>query len=485
MFPFVIKGKVPLGLRRDYHLSEAGLQERIAERLVKPVRRSEMRTDGSHSGDGRGLLAGGLSRLRSLGFLTAVRVRNVRIISSEDFLFASYEMDATTTTLVSMVIIPLVLGSILFSHSAFSFYEALVILILLVITSWGLDVFTLVMMLRHEIYQIASEIRAIMRNRDTQHIDLHHRELSPEDLLATAYYYERNGLVRRCEAYLVHLAAWHPDSFEAELAREHIQRLEGLPGKSSMIRTREGRSKDQSVSGSRGARLKNMTTLLSGRKGAGNTERDTRERSRDADIKPPERSGLPAFFSRSKKTGTPGGSGKQRSNEDYRADRQARKKGFFGFGVREAARERVVRKRRERLQRREAFSSVPDEKNLTRGSRLKLRLSRFLSLESREERRYRKKQERWFHGPRPPRPAGRSAHETNSRKQRRPVWMRSREERQAVRRQERWSQGFETPGYIQRARDKWGKLRLLGRTGKEERQTRERRMKAVEEQHGT
>ena len=485
MFPFIIKGKVPLGLRRDYHLSEAGLRERIAERLIQSAPRSEMRTDGSPSGDGRGLVAGGLSRLRSIGFLTAVRVRNVRILSREDFLFAGYEMDATTTTLVSMVIIPLVLGSILFSHSAFSFYEALFILVLLAITSWGLDVFVLVMMLRHEIFQIASEIRAIMRNRDTQQIDLHHRDLSPEDLLATAYYYERNGLVRRCEAYLVHLAAWHPDTFEAELAREHIQRLEGLPGKSSMIRTREGEAKDQPASGSGGSRFKKMRTLVPGQKNPGNTEPDTKDRIHDADKTPPGRFRLPAFFSRLKKTASPGGSGKRRSKESYRYDRQGRKKGLFGSGMRETARERVVRKRRERLQRREAFATAPDEKNLTRGSRMKKRLSRFFSLENKEERRYRKKQERWFHGPKPPKPVRRSADEANGSKQRRPVWMRSREERQAVRRQERWSQGFETPGYIQRARDKWGKLMLLGRTGREERQARERRIKAVEEQRGS
>jgi len=485
MFPFIIKGKVPLGLRRDYHLSEAGLQERIAERLVRSVRQSEMRSDGSHAGDGRGLIAGGLSRLRSLGFLTAVRVRNVRILSREDFLFAGYEMDATTTTLISMVIIPLVLGSILFSHSAFSFQEALLILVLLVITSWGLDVVVLVMMLRHEIYQIASEIRSIMRNRDVQHIDLHHRDLSPEDLLATAYYYERNGLVRRCEAYLVHLAACYPDSFEAELAREHIRRLEGLPGKTSMIRTREGKANDQPVTGSRGAPLKKVTAFLSGRKGAGRTGRETSKQSRDAGIKPRGRFRLPAFFNRSKKTTTPGGAGKEGTNEVYRHDRQSRKKGIFGSGARETARERVVRKRRERLQRREAFASAPDEKNLTRGSRMKRRLSRLLSLENKEERRYRKKQERWFHGPRPPKPVGRSPDGTSGPKKRRPVWMMSREERQAVRRQERWSQGFESPGYIQRSRDKWGKLMLFGRDGKEERQTRERRMKAIEDQHGT
>jgi hypothetical protein len=210
MFPFIIKGKVPLGMRREYHLSESGLEDRISERLIENPRRSRVRTDGSPSGDGRGLMAEGLSRLRSMGLFTAVRVRRIHILSRKDHLFAAYEMDATVPTLVNMVLIPLVLGSILFSHSSFGFYESLVILMLLVAASWGLDVFVLVMLLRHEIYQVASEIRTILKRYDVPKIDPHHEDLTPEELLKTAYYYERNGLIGRCEAYLVPVNIWKP-----------------------------------------------------------------------------------------------------------------------------------------------------------------------------------------------------------------------------------------------------------------------------------
>jgi hypothetical protein len=481
MFPFIIKGKVPLGLRRDYHLSEAGLEERIAERLIKPVRKSGMRTDGSPSGDGRGLLAGGLSRLLSMGFLTVVRVRKIRIISRNDFLFAGYEMDATVSTLVNMVIIPLVLGSILFSHSAFSFYEALGILVLLVLTSWGLEVFFLIMMVRHEIYQIASEIRAIMRRHDTPKIDLHHQDLAPEDLLATAYYYERNGLIRRCEAYLVHLVVWHPESFETILAREHMEHLDGIPSRPSPARTREGESKNPPASGMKNSWIKRTAAFLTGRRGVGTAERDGSGKVHGSTKKRRKWFRLPAFFKRKKKAERSPYPAKHKSRKGSGAALKGRRRVLFGPGIHGTPQERTVRRRQERLERREAFARAPDDKKLTWGARMKLRLSRLIRWEGRDERRYRRERERWFHGPRPPKPKRRMDGKKRGRRQRLPNWMKSREERQALDREKRWSEGLSGPGSIQRNRDRWGKWRLFRGEKRAERLIKERRTRATEE----
>jgi hypothetical protein len=479
MFPFIIKGKIPLGLRRDYHLSEAGLEERIAERLVDTARKSEVRTDGSPAGDGRGLIAGGLSRLRSMGLLTAVRVRKIKILSRDDFLFAGYEMDATISTLVSMVIIPLVLGSILFYHSAFSFYEALAILVLLVLTSWGLDVSMLVMMVRHEIYQIASEIRAIMIRRDIPKIDLHHRNLSPEDLLATAYYYERNGLIRRCEAYFVHLVAWYPESFEAALAREHMDHLDEIPRRPSTARTKEGEKINLPSSGLKGSRIKKMAVLLTRRPGVGTAERDGSEKVSDSAPGRRKWFRLPAFFRRKNTEKSPY-TPKYQSRRSSKTALKDRVGGLFGSGNSGAPQERAVRRRRQRLQRREALAKAPDELKLTRTARMKLRLSRLVHWEGREERRYRKERERWFHGPRRTEPASRADGNTNSRRLQRPNWMRSREERQALERQKRWTEGLPVPGSVQKSRDRRGRW-LLRRESRAERLMSERRSRAVEE----
>ena len=481
MFPFIIKGKVPLGLRRDYNLSEAGLEERISERLVHSPRKSEMRTDGSHSGDGRGLLAGGLSRLLRMGFLTAVRVRKIRIISKEDFLFAGYEMDATASTIMNMVLVPLVLGSILFAHSAFSFYEALAILILLVLTSWGLDILVLVMMVRHEIYQIASEIRVILRRQDTLRIDPHHLDLSPENLLATAYYYERNGLVRRCEAYLVHLVAWHPESFEAGLAREHMEHLEGMPSRLSSARTREGEGKILPSSGLKRFRIKKMAGSATRRRGAGTAERDGNGKVNDSPEGRRKWFRLPAFFRRRKSAEKSPYAAKYQSRGGSGTGLKGRVKGFFGSGNSQAPRERAIRRRQQRLQRREDLAKTPDERKLTWAARIKLRLSRLFHWESREERQYRRERERWFHGPRRSKPPSRAVGNTNSRTLRRPNWMRSREERQALERQKRWTEGLSGPGSVQKSRDRWGRWRLLRGRSKEERLMQERKAWAVEE----
>ena len=460
MFPFIVKGKVPLGPRRDYNLSETGLEERIAERLIKPERRSQARKDGSPSGDSRGILTEGLSRLRSLGFLTAVRVRKIRVYSRKDFLFARYEMDATASTLVSMVIIPLVLGSILFSHSGFSFYEALTILIILVLGSWGLDVFVLVMMLRHEIYQIASEIRVILKKYDTPKIDLHHQDLSPEDLLNIAYYYERNGLVQKSEAYLVHLSARHPDSFEASLAREHMESFDGIPRWSAAVRTREGQKKESTSKDKQRSRLKVILSRRKDRRDSATLQQNWKQKEEDKKENRWER------FRR----------GIQRAKKKDQAASQKQKRGLLGIGNRKTLQERAALKRQERLKRREAFAKAPSEKSLPRGARLKLRISRILRRESREERKFRKEQERWIHGPPPPK-------RTNSRDRKelwRPRWMRSREEKQAAERQKRWVEGPTGPGKIQRSRDKWGRLRLVTREGRANREMIERRKQALE-----
>jgi hypothetical protein len=481
MFPFIVKGKVPLGLRRDYQLSEAGLEERISERLVQSPSKSGMRTDGSHSGDGRGLLAGGLSRLLRMGFFTAVRVRKIRIISKEDYLFAGYEMDATASTIMSMVFVPLVLGSILFAHFAFSFYEALAILILLVLTSWGLDVIALVMMVRHEIYQIASEIRTVLRRQDTLRIDPHHLDLSPENLLATAYYYERNGLVRRCEAYLVHLVAWYPESFEAALACEHMEHLEGMPSRLSIARTKEGEEKTLPSSGLKRFRINKMAGSATRRRDAGTAERDGNGKVSSSPKGRLKWFRLPAFFRRKKDAEKSPYAAKYQSRGGSGKGLKGRVKGFFGSGNSQAPQERAVRRRQQRLQRREDLAKTPDERKLTRTARIKLRLSRLFRWESREERQYRRERERWFNGPRRSKPASRATGNTNSRILRRPNWMRSREEKQALERQKRWTEGLSGSGSVQMSRDRWGRWRLLRGRSKAERLMEERKARAVEE----
>jgi len=440
-----------------------------------------MRTDGSPSGDGRGLIAGGLSRLRSLGFLTAVRVRKIRIISREDSLFAGYEMDATASTLVNLVIIPLVLGSILFSHSAFTFQEAMVIVVLLVLTSWGLDILILVMMLRHEIYQIASEIRAIMRARDSQKIDPHHLNLSPEDLLATAYYYERNGLVRKCEAYLAHLITMHADSFEGVLAMEQMERVEGIRDRPSAARTREGERKTLPAPRRKVTGIKKMASLIPGRKGEGVKERDENGRVRGSVPRHRRWFGLPAAGGKKRKEEGSSGESYQQPGKSHRDVLPLGKRLFPKAGPRETLAQRAIRKRRERLVRREDFVNSPDEKTLAGSARIKLGLSRLLHWESREERRYRRKQERWLHGPRAPKPVRRSEGSAHKTRQWRPYWLRSRAERQALNRQKRWSEGLSGPGSTQKSRDRWGRWRLLAGAGRSERLTQERREKAVGE----
>ncbi len=476
MFPFIVKGKVPLGPRRDYNLSETGLEERIAERLIKPERRSQVRKDGSPSGDGRGILTEGLSRLRSLGFLTAVRVRKIRIFSRKDFLFARYEMDATASTLVSMVIIPLVLGSILFSHSGFSFYEALTILIILVLGSWGLDVLVLVMMLRHEIYQIASEIRAVLEKYDNLKIDLHHQDLSPEELLSVAYYYERNGLVLRCEAYLVHLSTQHPDSFEASLAREHMETLDGFPSRSAAVRTRDGQKKESTAGGKKPSRIKVALSRLKAGRNTGTRQKSWEREEEDKKEKRWARFRISVLLKNKEPSEN---SGKKTKGSDKTVQPAARyqKRGLFGLGSRKTLQTRVVRKRQERLARREAFTRAPSEKSLSFFARVKLRLSRIINREGREERKFRREQERWIHGPPPPKRKnnrGRGGHW-------RPRWMKSSEEKKAADRQNRWLEGFSGPGTIQRSRDRWGRLRLVSGRSRAQKEMMERKMRATEE----
>ena len=231
MFPFTVKGKVSLGLRKDYHLSTASLEERIAERLMEPARLAEQRRERDPSSHERWTLTGGVSRLMSLGLLSAVKVKRINVFFIDESLFASYEMDATVTTLISIVLVPMILGTALIAHSRLSLLHVLIILFLLVLTSWGVDIWVLVQLVRHEIRQTASEIRGVLLLRDIPFVDAHHRDLYPEDLLATAYYYQRNGLTKRSRAYFTHLVGLHPETLEAELAGEHLAEDPGsIPG---------------------------------------------------------------------------------------------------------------------------------------------------------------------------------------------------------------------------------------------------------------
>ncbi len=475
MFPFVIRGKVYLGLRRDFQLSVAGLEERIAERLVGGGRKSQVRVDGSPSGDGRGFLAGGISRLRTMGLLSAVKVRKISILSRKDDLFALYEMDSTVSTLINLVIIPLVLGSILFSHPRFGFYESLALLLLLVATSWGLDIFVLVMMVRHEIVQVASEIRAVIRRRDTPLVDAHHQHLSPEDLLATAYYYERNGLILRCEAYLFHLVAQHPDTLEADLAREHMETLEGLPRGALVSRTREGEKRPK-IPEKRDPSW--VRRLLPSGKGSGNS-RGPQFREGGQSRQQKEKTLWRRLLDRWR----PAGSKERARREDRGAHGLVgrwRRKGLLGVFRRERKEERVLRKRRERLQRRDGYMGEVEEGHPGRKGLLRRVLGR-LRWETREERQYRREQERWKHGPPPPRGGRGPDHQRREKKRWRPSWLRSREEKEVLARRERWLQGDPGPGSFQRGRDRWARWRLVNRENREERSLRERQTRALDD----
>jgi len=43
MFPFTVKGKVKLGLRKDHHMSVVSLEEDIARRLLDPGKAAKHR----------------------------------------------------------------------------------------------------------------------------------------------------------------------------------------------------------------------------------------------------------------------------------------------------------------------------------------------------------------------------------------------------------------------------------------------------------
>ncbi|UCG38985.1 MAG: hypothetical protein JSV00_01765 [bacterium] len=487
MFPFTIRGKVLLGLRREFHLSVAGLEDRMAERLIQRTRRPEMRRDGTTAGAARGFLSAGISRLQSMGFLTTIALRRVSVLFRGDRLYAAYQMDITASTLMSVVIIPLVLGTALIVHSKLSLYQALGVLCLLVLASWGLDITMLVMMVRHEIRQVASEIRAVMLRRDSPSVEAHHRDLEPEILLATAYYYERNGLVQRTEAYLVHLVQSHPDTLEGGLALEHLQGLDGnpyyipedrargegerrwparrrwLPGRSGAS---AGRAAEKEAAG--GGRRKRGWRLTNpfGRRQApstGGSNGDPAARG------PERRRSFLDIFRRGPRRRTGAEGGKPR---------------LFPGGLRggEPKERRKARKGRERMERKRAESwSPPGEDGGGNGPGRRRRLPELLRLESREERSRRRRKERWFHGPDPQRSAQGSPNGGKGFRRWRPSWLRTGEERQAQERERRWSEGPRGPGAVQRARDRMAKWALERRQPRQERHWRERREKAVEE----
>ncbi|TNF47167.1 hypothetical protein EP232_03820, partial [bacterium] len=191
MFPFTIKGKVLLGPRKDFHLSAASLEDRISRRLVDPSRAPTPRRESGPIRDNRRSLVGEVSRLLSIGFFSAVKIRKIQILTRRDCFVAEYKMDVVVTTLVCVVLIPLVIGTALFAKSTLSTATIIALIVFLVVLTWGLDTGMLIMLVRHEINQIASEIKTVMQRPDMFSVDSHHHHLDPEDLLATAYYYER------------------------------------------------------------------------------------------------------------------------------------------------------------------------------------------------------------------------------------------------------------------------------------------------------
>ncbi|UCF30501.1 MAG: hypothetical protein JSV26_10680 [bacterium] len=472
MFPFTVRGKVHLGLRKDFHLSTASLEERIAERLMEPSRLAKLRREKDPVSESLGPLKGSVSRLLSLGFLSTAKVRKINIISIDESLIATYEMDAAATALICVVLIPLVLGPALVAHAKLTLLQALGILFLLVLTSWGMDIWGVVQLVRHEIKQTASEIKGVILLVDNPEVDAHHRDLDPEDLLASAYYYQRNGLTKRSRSYFTHLAETHPGTLEATLARENLGEdlyvipipplRDGEKKQRRKIRPWRRKIKDQPVQ---------RDTYADGRQPAVQTETEGAVDGRG-------KSGLRRLFRFRKRAGSEAaGERRDRKTQILSGEEKGHRSGEDGFS--------------------------------RRGG-----LLRFFRRHTREERAARKRQERWIHGPRRKVTAGdgndghsgrkwwsmlrlRSDKDRLARRQKDPSTRRgggqyaaeqaeterrrwrilrreSREDRLARKRMERWSRPDAAREAKEQAEDNRRRWRLLRWESKEDRLARKR-----------
>ncbi len=440
MFPFTVRGKVLLGLRREFHLSTASLEESISSRLLNSANVPQVRRERSPvSQDGTPLI-GQVSRLLNMGFLNAVKVRKIGILTRKDKVFAGYEMDVTVTTLITVVAIPLVLGTALLVHSKLSLFATVAIILFLVAFTWGMDTWLVVMLVRHEIRQIATEIQTIMLRQDTPRVEPHHLGIDAEELLATAYYYERNNLMKRSQAYLEHLVAHHPETLEGRLGQDRLEQLGVRPMRDPAPRERD------TLDPKGGKRLKWPLRKAERRTSPG--------KQREKPSKPsynqageeipgvmPRRRGLLDLLRLDRRLARQARKRREKRarrltlNEAY--DDSGRRKGrgpgrllrSFGFKRREE---------RQSLKYRDHRHSSPREQEGAQDKRWWQKLFRW---ESRRQRQARKRRERWARGPRSSRRVERALQGPGEGKLRRVTWFRSREERLARKREERWSKG--------------------------------------------
>ena len=397
MFPFVIKGKVKLGLRRDFHLSTVSLEERLTHRLISKTKAEKKRREITPTSGSWEVLTGGVSRLLSVGFLSTVSVRRIKVLTLKDHLAAAYVIDATATALLSVVVIPMILGTALIYNSKLSTVHAITLLLLLVITTWGLDVGMLVIMLRHEIRMIATEVRTVMMQLDTPIVEEFHHDFDAATLLATAYYYYDNSMTKRALAYHKYLIARHPESSEAELARERLSFLKRDPYYRGRPRTEEERAEE------RQKRRRRLWKIWE---------------KRGAHGRNPTRSGIvPAEV----------------------ADEKAQKKHRW-FRLPGFLRIRFDKKRKSPLSGLRAGAKTPtnDKVGQKRG------LLRFFRIGSKAERREKRMKKRWLHGPSATR---RKTRWTGERKYRKrwwqPPWFKLGSERAEKRRAKRHSKKYQ------------------------------------------
>jgi hypothetical protein len=426
MFPFTIRGKVLLGPRKDFHLSAASLEDRISRRLVDPSRAPTPRRESGPIRDNRKPLIGEVSRLLSLGFLSVVKVKKIQILIRRDCFVAEYKMDVIVTTLVCVVLIPLVLGPALFAKSTLSTATIIAMLALLVVFTWGLDTGMLVMLVRHEISQIASEIKAVMRRSDRFSVDSHHHHLDPEDLLATAYYYERNDLMQRSKAYLDHLTTWHPGTLEGDLACQRLEELEGRHSRPQGLTTGNISEENEKVS----------RRFLKRKPKKEMPMREISAKTRSTEGKPTEKKSergfrkilsLPRFLRLRKENKGNAGSDQQSDSHKGRGFRR-----LFRKTSKEERRDAKQRKRLNRRTPRKSFQSAEQ----TGDRKWWQRIFQWMS---KKERLARKREKRWIHGPPSPKTAKRKADGRTGRKQLTAPWLKAREKRLARQREERVS----------------------------------------------
>lgn len=468
MFPFTVRGKVNLGPRKDFHLSTASLEERITRRLIDPSRSRAPGKERGPTGQNRKPIVGEVSRLLNMGFLSAVKVRSIQILTRRDCLIAEYSMDVTITTIICVVLIPMVLGTALIANSSMSPAAAIALVALLVVFTWGLDTWMLVMLVRHEIRQIASGIKSVILKTDVFSIESHHLLLDPEDLLAIAYYYERNDLVKRSTAYFDYLITRHPETEEGGLASQRLVDLEGRhsrprgpgddgvsgekerprrrflrpkpkdevppPGNSTRARSAEGKqAEDKPERGLR--KLLSLPRALRLRK--------EKKSSDGADERKNSQGGRELHWPARKK-----------SREEKRAARHSRRVAKRASGraspsfdqtddskwwkrviERRSREERIAFRRQRRLEQSRPGGSLS---SAGEGGKRSWR-NRVYSWISRDERKARKREKRWNQGPPAPVPARRTVHGERKKRVLTAPWIKAREERLSRQREERVS----------------------------------------------